>query len=322
MPWIRLSVGVPGPDAAAIGDALAALGAVAVTWLDAGDSAILEPAPGALPDLPAWRQARAIGLFALDTDLRALRERFAGRPVAVDFVADADWVGRWRRHVEPRRFGALTVAPSHAPDADLEGTVLRLDPGGAFGTGGHPTTRLCLAWLASMPMAGRSVLDYGCGSGILAIAAKLLGATRVAAVDRDPQALAVTRHNAARNGAARNGAARNGAARNGAARNGVTLEVASSDAFWARTRAGSSAGSEARRGFDLVVANILAGTLITEAARLRSSMTAGGRIALCGLLPEQVGAVVEAYPDVAFDAPRGMAGWTLLTGRRASPPAQ
>ena len=295
MPWIRLSVGVPGPDAEASGDALEALGAVAVTWLDAGDAAILEPAPGALPDLPAWREARAVGLFPLDTDLGALRERFAGRPVAVDFVADADWVGRWRRHVEPRRFGALTVAPSHAPDAGLEGTVLRLDPGGAFGTGGHPTTRLCLAWLASMPMAGRSVLDYGCGSGILAIAAKLLGAARVAAVDRDPRALAVTRHNAARNG--------------------VTLEVASSDAFRTRSRA----GSEARRPFDLIVANILAGTLVTEAPRLRSSMTAEGRIGLCGLLPEQVGAVVPAYPEVVFDAPRGMEGWTLLAGRRASP---
>ena len=302
MPWIRLSIGVPGPDAEAIGDALEALGAVAVTWLDAGDSAILEPAPGALPDLPAWREARAIGLFPLDTDLGALGERFAGRPVAVDFVADADWVGRWRRHVEPRRFGALTVAPSHAQDADLEGTVLRLDPGGAFGTGGHPTTRLCLAWLASMPVAGRSVLDYGCGSGVLAIAAKLLGATRVAAVDRDPQALAVTRHNAARNG--------------------VTLEVASRDAFWARSRVGSPAGSEARRAFDLVVANILAGTLVTEASRLRSSMTAGGRIGLCGLLPEQVGGVVPAYPEVVFDAPRAMEGWALLAGRRASPPAQ
>ena len=198
MPWIRLAVGVPGAGAEAAGEALEALGAVAVTWLDGGDAAILEPARDAAPDLAAWPEARAVGLFPLQADLGAVRRRFAGRPLRVDFLADADWSRRWRRHVEPRRFGNLTVAPSHAEG--LAGTVLRIDPGGAFGTGGHPTTRLCLAWLASLPVAGRSVLDFGCGSGILAIAARLLGARSATAVDRDPEALAVASRNAARNG--------------------------------------------------------------------------------------------------------------------------
>lgn len=287
MPWIRLSVGVPGAGAEAAGEALEALGAVAVTWLDAGDSAILEPAPGAAPALGAWREAHAVGLFPLEADLGAVRRRFAGRPLRVDFLAEADWSRSWRRHVEPRRFGDLTVAPSRAAEG-LAGTVLRIDPGGAFGTGGHPTTRLCLAWLASLPVAGRSVLDFGCGSGILAIAASLLGARSVTAVDRDPEALAVASRNAARNG--------------------VSLDLAGSEPFAPGQR------------FDLVVANIVAGTLVDEAPRLRASIAPGGRLALCGLLPEQVAEVAAAYPDVYFEAARGMDGWALLPGRRPARP--
>ena len=287
MPWIRLSVAVPGAGAEAAGEALEALGAVAVTWLDGGDAAILEPAPGAAPHLVAWPEARAVGLFPLEADLGAVRRRFAGRPLRVDFLADADWTLHWRRHVEPRRFGALTVAPSHSADG-VAGTVLSIDPGGAFGTGSHPTTRLCLAWLASLPLAGRSVLDFGCGSGILAIAARLLGAGSVTAVDHDPQALAVAR-------------------RNGAG-NGVALTVTASEDF------------EPGRPFDLVVANVLAGPLVAEAPRLRESLAPGGRLALCGLLPAQVPEVAAAYPEVCFDATRVMDGWALLAGWRVVRP--
>ena len=287
MPWIRLSVAVPGAGAEAAGEALQALGAVAVTWLDGGDSAILEPAPGAAPRLAAGREARAVGLFPLEADLGAVRRRFAGRPLRVDFLEDADWSQSWRRHVEPRRFGTLTVAPSHLAGG-LAGTVLSIDPGGAFGTGGHPTTRLCLAWLASLPLAGRSVLDFGCGSGILAIAARLLGAGSVTAVDHDPQALAVARRNGARNR--------------------VALSVTASEDF------------EPGRPFDVVVANVLAGPLVAEARRLRESLAPGGRLALCGLLPRQVPEVAAAYPDVCFDATRAMDGWALLGGRRVSRP--
>lgn len=287
MPWIRLSVGVPGVGAEAAGEALEALGAVAVTWLDGGQSAIFEPAPGAAPALGVWREARAVGLFPLEADLGAARRRFPGCPLQVDFLADADWSESWRRHVEPRRFGALTVAPSHSAGG-LAGTVLNIDPGGAFGTGSHPTTRLCLAWLASLPLAARSVLDFGCGSGILAIAAKLLGAGSVTAVDHDPQALAVARRNGARNR--------------------VALSVTASEDF------------EPGRPFDLVVANVLAGPLVAEAPRLRQSLAPGGLLALCGLLPGQVPDVAAAYPEVRFGATRAMDGWTLLSGRRVSRP--
>ena len=282
MPWIRVSVAVPGSEGEAAGAHLEGLGAVAVTWCDAGDAPVFEPLPGALPDLAAWPEVRAVGLFGLDVELAGVRSAFRGREIGVDFVKDEDWNGNWRRYAEIRRFGRLTVAPSHLEVTATDATVLRLDPGGAFGTGAHPTTRLCLAWLAGQPLEGRSVLDYGCGSGILAIAAALLGA-RATAVDHDPQALDVTRRNALANG--------------------VTLEV-------------RAAGGFAPSGYDLVVANILAGTLVAEANRLQEARAAGGRIALAGILEEQVDAVVAAYPAIAFDAPRAMESWVLLHGGR------
>lgn len=282
MPWIRVSVAVPGSEGEAAGACLEGLGAVAVTWCDAGDAPLFEPLPGALPDLAAWPEVRAAGLFGLDVELSRIRSAFRGREIGIDFVGDEDWSGNWRRYAEIRRFGRLTVAPSHLELTASDATVLRLDPGGAFGTGAHPTTRLCLAWLAGQLLEGRAVLDYGCGSGILAIAAALLGA-RATAVDHDPQALDVTRRNALGNG--------------------VTLEV--------RGAEGSAPG-----GYDVVVANILAGTLVEEAGRLEEALTAGGRMALAGVLEEQVEAVVAAYPAIAFDAPRAMSGWVLLHGAR------
>lgn len=282
MPWIRVSVAVPGSEAEAAGACLEGLGAVAVTWCDAGDAPLFEPLPGALPDLAAWPEVRAVGLFGLDVELAGIRAAFPGREVGIDFVGDEDWQGNWRRHAEIRRFGRLTIAPSHLEVNATVATVLRLDPGGAFGTGAHPTTRLCLAWLAGQPLAGRRVLDYGCGSGILAIAAALFGA-RATAVDHDPQALDVTRRNALGNG--------------------VTLEVRRTGGF-------------APAGYDVVVANILAGTLVAEAGRLEEAVPAGGRIALAGVLEEQAESVVAAYPGIAFDAPRAMAGWVLLHGER------
>ena len=282
MPWIQVSVAVPGSEGEAAGASLEGLGAVAVTWCDAGDAPLFEPLPGALPDLAAWPEVRAVGLFGLDVGLGRIRSAFHGREIGIDFVGDEDWRGTWRRYAEVRRFGGLTVAPSHLEPTGSDATVLRLDPGGAFGTGAHPTTRLCLAWLAGQPLEGRAVLDYGCGSGILAIAAALLGA-RATAVDHDPQALEATRRNALANG--------------------VTLEVRPAEGF-------------APGGYDLVVANILAGTLVAEAGRLQEGLSSGGRIALAGVLEEQVDAVVAAYPAIAFEAPRAMAGWVLLHGER------
>ena len=287
MPWLRLSGSVPGPAAAALGERLNALGAVAVAWLDAGDAPVLEPAPGAPPAIAAWREARVEGLFRLDAELATLREAFAGAPVQVDFVADEDWSHTWRRFAPTRRFGPLVVAPVDAP-APTGAVVLRLDPGMAFGTGAHATTQLCLDWLAARPLAAKTVLDYGCGSGILAIAATLLGARRVVAVDNDPQALAATAANAARNG--------------------VRVETVASDAY--RPQA-----------FDVVVANILADALAALAPRLGASVAPTGELALCGVLAPQAGRLAARYGELglAVSTSACAEGWALLSGawRRA-----
>lgn len=285
MPWLRLSGSVPGHAAAALGEQLLALGAVAVAWSDDGDAPIIEPKPGAPPDLAAWPTARVEGLMPLAAELAGARQAFAASPVQVDFVADRDWSETWRRFAPTRRFGPLAVAPLDAP-APSAPVVLRLDPGMAFGTGAHPTTQLCLDWLAARPLAGKTVLDYGCGSGILAIAAGLLGADRVVAVDEDPQALTATRQNARRNG--------------------VHVEAVHADAYCAAP-------------FDVVVANILSEALVALAPRLIASVAGGGEVALSGILAHQSDRVAAAYAaqGLVVSAAAENDGWALLHGAAA-----
>ena len=311
MPWIRIEIGAPGRSAETIGEKLSDLGARAVTYLDEGDSPVLEPAPWAVPDPDAWSAVRVAGLFELDVDLRAVRSAFPGQRMEVEFVAEEDWMNAWRRFATVKKFGRLTIVPS-APDETHEGgcvvpathgrastqgpAVMRLDPGLAFGTGSHPTTRLCLEWLAARDIGGCSVLDYGCGSGILAIAAKLLGAGHVAGVDHDPQALTATRANAGRNG--------------------VSVAVEHSDTFG---HGGGQPGSEAEgitRAFDIVLANIVSGTLVELAPRLSRCVASEGALVLCGVLPDQVGEVIHAYPAFEFRAPKRLEEWVLLQGER------
>lgn len=326
MPWIRIEIGAPGRRAEAIGEKLSALGAAAVTYLDDGDSPILEPAPWAISDPDAWSAVRVAGLFELDADLRAVRSAFPDRRVDVEFLSDDDWVNAWRRFAITRRFGRLTIIPSAPDGADVaagdaavpgRGTrgampaeqtpvIMRLDPGLAFGTGSHPTTRLCLEWLAgwlvgwlgerlaARDMRACSMLDYGCGSGILAIAAKLLGAGRVVGVDHDPQALTATRANATRNG--------------------VGLVLEHSDAFLQGDGKLGGDAEDATAPFDIVMANIVSGTLVELAPRLSGYVAAEGSLVLCGVLSDQVDEVVRAYPDFAFRAPKRLEEWVLLHG--------
>lgn len=340
MPWIRIEIGAPGRSAETIGEKLSDLGARAVTYLDEGDSPVLEPAPWAVPDPDAWSAVRVAGLFELDVDLRAVRSAFPGQRMEVEFVAEEDWMNAWRRFATVRKFGRLTIVPS-APGETQEGdygvpvlpstasaqapnevrirrreerrhflarqrseqlprlkapVVMRLDPGLAFGTGSHPTTRLCLEWLAARDIGGCSVLDYGCGSGILAIAAKLLGAGHVAGVDHDPQALTAARANADRNR--------------------VSVAVGHSDTF---ERGVGQPGGEAEgitRAFDIVLANIVSGTLVELAPRLSRRVASEGALVLCGVLPDQVGEVIRAYPAFQFRAPTRLEEWVLLQGER------
>ena len=308
MPWIRIEIGAPGRCAEAVGVKLSALGAAAVSYVDDGDNPILEPAPWSVSDPDAWSAVRIAGLFELDADLRAVRSAFPGRRVDVEFLADDDWVNAWRRFARVRRFGRLAIVPSaldgsdaaagdapvpvpaarRAAPAERTPVVMRLDPGLAFGTGSHPTTRLCLEWLAER-LAARdvgacSMLDYGCGSGVLAIAAKLLGAGRVVGVDHDPQALTAARANATRNG--------------------VSFVLEHSDAY----------SEKATVPFDIVMANIVSGTLVELAPRLSGYVAPGGSLVLCGVLSGQVGEVVRAYPDFAFHARKRLEEWVLLHG--------
>ncbi len=308
-----MEVATPGRTAEATGERLSALGAVAVTYLDDGDNPLLEPDPGSAPDLDAWPNVRVTGLFQIGADLSALRSAFPGHATDIEFLADEDWLNAWRRFAVVRKFGRLTIIPSEPDATDSAGSgasasfstkdsgaqrsrampegdrlFMRLDPGLAFGTGSHPTTRLCLEWLAARDLRGRSMLDYGCGSGILAIAARLLGAELVVAVDHDPQALMATEANAARNA--------------------VSFDMQHSDAF---SRADGFSAA-----FDVVMSNILSGTLVALATRLSGHVAATGTLILTGILANEADQVMRAYPDFDFRAPQRLEEWVLLQGER------
>ena len=266
-------------------------GACAITLSDAADDPVLEPAPGATP---LWRSTRISGLFSADADLAALRDDLK-RDFCLDnlpshFVeelADRAWEREWLKDYRPMSFGRrLWVCPAGMEIDGAEAVVVRLDPGLAFGTGTHATTAMCLRWLDALDLAGKSLLDYGCGSGILAIAALRLGATSACALDIDPQAMEASRHNAVVNGVAENLA--------------TLLD------------ADRLSGT-----FDVVVANILARTLAEKAGTIVERLRCSGRLALSGILPEQIDEVIAAYQQwVAFEPPELRDGWALLTGTR------
>jgi ribosomal protein L11 methyltransferase len=288
--WLQVELTAPAAEAPALEAAMTAAGALAVTLGDAGDAPVLEPAPG---EAPLWPVTVVTGLFPGDQDPAELEARLVGAapgplpPLVLRPLAEQAWERAWMDRFHPMRFGRrLWVVPSTHEPPDPEAVNLRLDPGLAFGTGTHPTTALCLQWLDGAPVAGRRVIDYGCGSGVLAIAAAKLGAREVVAVDLDPQALEATRDNAARNGVADR----------------------------VRTLPADGAAPEPA---DLLVANILAGVLVALAPRLQGLLVPGGLLALSGVLAEQVDRVAAAYaPHLVLDPPTLRAGWALLTGHR------
>lgn len=275
MPWLRLRVTTRRDCADATEGRLRRAGAVAVSLLPADPAAtgVLEPGPGTAP---LWDSVRVEALFPVDSDLTALR----GLGAESDFVADQDWSETWRKDHRPLRFGRLLVLSRDcgAPPAS-DAVTIRLDPGLAFGTGTHPTTAMCLTWLARTSLTGKRVLDVGCGSGILAIAAARLGAA-VVAVDHDAQARQATRDNARTNA--------------------VGLTVLDDLAA-------------VQGGFDVAIANIVSNTL----SEMADVLTRRARtLVLGGILPDQVKEVVAAYPDVRFDPPEISDGWAMLVGVR------
>jgi ribosomal protein L11 methyltransferase len=254
--------------------ALLEIGAESITFVDRGDEPVLEPKPG---EIRLWSDTLVRALFDESHDAAESIDRLARRLGAeigiaarVTQVVDRDWERVWLADWKSMRFGRrLWVCPTaaEAPD-DPAAVVVRLDPGLAFGTGTHPTTALCLQILDSLPLCGLRVIDYGCGSGILGIAALKLGAAHVTAVDIDPQALLATRDNAARNGVAEH------------------IDVLGADA--------------ALQPAYCVLANILAGPLIELAPTLTQACELGGYLILSGLLKTQAYAVKAAYA-AAFD---------------------
>ncbi|KPK58794.1 MAG: hypothetical protein AMJ59_13805 [Gammaproteobacteria bacterium SG8_31] len=266
-----------------------AAGAASVTLEDAEDSPLLEPAPG---ETPLWPTVVVTGLFDSEIlqDLTRLQESAVWKSrqgFHLSRVPDRAWEREWLKHFRPRRFGRhLWVCPAGlTPEDDGAGVILTLDPGLAFGTGTHETTALCLQWLDAHPPENLRVLDFGCGSGILAIAAALLGARIVYARDIDPQALEATRNNALRN------------------------EVAD--------RVLTAPADGEIPGCDLLISNILAGTLMDLAPNFARALPGGAQVVLSGILAEQAAAVIEAYsPWFGLQQLAEQDGWILLAGHR------
>jgi ribosomal protein L11 methyltransferase len=294
MAWQRVAVVVAGEQAEALAAALDEEGALSVEIADADAGTAHEHAVFAEPgaDVAFWPRSRVTALFPDDADGALSLDRALGLALApalesasVDRLEDANWVAETQRQFPPIRAGRrLWIVPTwHEPPAP-EAINIVLDPGSAFGTGSHPTTRLCLAWLEDMVAAGDTVLDYGCGSGILGIAALKLGAAAAAGVDIDPLALEAASYNSQRNA--------------------VPLRVVSAD-----------------RALDVVarltVANILARPLRMLAPVIAAHTRLGGHIALAGILEAQAGEVAEAYaPWAALGVAARDEGWVLLAGPR------
>lgn len=289
MPFLQLTLDIATADPEPFEDALFELGALSVTLEDAADDPVLEPAPG---ETPLWPTRVVKALFEASTARDAVSQSLAlalpGAPSPrFEAIADKAWEREWLKDFKPMRFGRrLWVCPGGLPVGDPEAVRIELDPGLAFGTGTHPTTALCLDWLDGRDLRGLEVVDYGCGSGILAIAALKLGAARVRAIDIDPQALIATRDNAQRNH--------------------IETGLAVSDD-----------PGPGDRSCDLLVANILAGPLVELAPRFAAALRTGGELALSGILAGQAQTVTAAYQpwfDIALSATRE--GWALLGGRR------
>jgi ribosomal protein L11 methyltransferase len=291
MAWQRVALVVPGAEAEALADAFESGGAISTEIADAGagtaDEAAMFAEPGAEPSL--WKRCRVSALFPVDANLDAAvtSAMFAAgvqaHDVSIDRVEDADWVAETQRQFAPIRAGVrLWIVPSWH-EAPRDAIVVALDPGAAFGTGSHPTTRLCLAWLERSVGRDDVVLDYGCGSGILGIAALKLGAARAIGVDIDPVALESAGYNARRNDAP------------------LELGIA------------ALAGAHAT----ITVANILANPLRVLAPLLCGHTAIGGRLALSGVLESQAAEVALAYaPWAALDVVSREEDWVLLAGNR------
>ncbi|MGE5241114.1 MAG: 50S ribosomal protein L11 methyltransferase [Bacteroidota bacterium] len=292
MPWLKLKLRTDEPHAQALADALEEWGAISVTLEDAADQPLFETH---WDKTPLWSQVRVTGLFPEHTNTDDILARVRARldlaesPAhEIDLLGDEDWAHSWMAHYKPLKVGRnLWVVPSWCAPPEPDAVNLVLDPGLAFGTGDHPTTALCLDWLSEQTLQGKTVLDYGCGSGILSIAALKLGAAQAYAVDIDEQALEVTRRNAVHNGI----------------HSGLQVMLP----------------SDLPRDFqaDIVIANILFGTLIELAAEIKARVRPGGWLVLSGLLGSEQATEVRPHYEPPFALMRReKQNWMLLAGHK------
>lgn len=295
MPWLQLTFEITPDDAEQYSDLLTEAGASAVTLQDSADQPLYEPPPG---ETPLWSRTRVIGLFDASADIKLIVEHIRGSlapdPLPdwrVSPLEDKDWEREWMDNFKPMSFGEqVWIVPSWTEPPQPDAVNILLDPGLAFGTGTHPTTALCLQWLdahsRTHSMHYDEVIDYGCGSGILAIAAALLGAKHVWAVDNDPQALIATRDNAVKNGVTN------------------SIEAVLPEALPEITT-------------PLLLANILAGPLMEFAEKFAHHVSPGGFIVLSGILSEQAEKVSASYESwFEMEAPVTQDDWVRLDGIR------
>lgn len=285
--WIQLTTQCIESQAEAIEDYLLELGAVSVTFQDVQDTPIFEPDLGTTP---LWPNTQVIGLFESNYDLEILRQQFQqtwpNQSLQLEILPDQDWTQTWMDNYHPLKFGEhFWVVPSWLEPPNPEEPYILLDPGLAFGTGTHETTALCLDWLSEQSLNNSTLIDYGCGSGILAVAALKLGCKIAYGIDIDPQALLATQQNAQLNH--------------------LTVQTYLPEEFPSTLLC------------DHLIANILYGPLISLAPQLMQQVKPEGYIALSGLLQEQAEAIRQHYaPWIKWEMQFNRNDWCLLSGRR------
>ncbi|EPZ99893.1 50S ribosomal protein L11 methyltransferase [Glaesserella parasuis] len=290
MAWVQIRLNSTDREAEKISDFLEDIGAVSVTFMDSQDTPIFEPLPG---ETRLWGNTDVVALFDAETDMKEIVSTLVkSKLVATDFsykieqIEDKDWEREWMDNFHPMQFGKrLWICPSWREIPDPNAVNVMLDPGLAFGTGTHPTTALCLAWLDSLDLTDKTVIDFGCGSGILAIAALKLGAKKAIGIDIDPQAILASQNNAEVNGVA------------------DRLQL-----FLTKDQPQNLIA-------DVVIANILAGPLKELAPQIITLVKPQGNLGLSGILATQAESVCEAYQNsFKLDSIIEKEEWCRITG--------
>lgn len=291
MAWHEISITCEKNNVESITAALETAGALAVTYKDGEDNPVFEPKP---KELLLWEKMIVTGLFPIDRDIakisQKIHQQFPSSFIAYQPLQDKDWETVWTEHFHPQQFGHdLWICPSNTDSSTLSGTVVQLDPGMAFGTGQHPTTRLCLNWLGTQSLTHKTILDFGCGTSILAIAALKRGAVKAYGIDHDEQAIISSLSNAEKNNIS----------------NDQLILSLSAD--------------ETIPACDIVIANILMNPLISLSNTIADLCAPKGMLLLSGILENQIAPVMESYAKWFTFKPFCLdEGWVLLSATKHS----